>query len=96
MLSEIVETGPVDALFRQPSHPYTRGLINSLPLPARRGQMLEPIPGEVPKPGTRRAGCAFAPRCRHTSVNCTTDDIPLHSSGATDVRCVLPQIEAAA
>lgn len=93
---EIVEIGPVGTLFRQPSHPYTQGLINSLPLPARRGKLLEPIPGEVPKPGARSDGCTFAPRCRHASADCTLADIPLQLSGATNVRCLLSHIEAAA
>lgn len=93
---EIVETGPVNALFRQPSHPYTQGLINALPLPARRGTLLEPIPGEVPKPGARANGCTFAPRCRHANASCTMADIPIQPFGATDVRCLLSHIKAVA
>lgn len=93
---EMVETGPVGTLFRQPSHPYTQGLINSLPLPSRRGQLLEPIPGEVPKPGARGNGCTFAPRCRHASAACQMDTIPVQSVGASRVRCLLAQVEAAA
>lgn len=93
---QVVETGPVGTLFRQPSHPYTQGLINSLPLPSRRGQLLQPIPGEVPKPGARGQGCFFAPRCPHVSAQCMSQNIPVHSLGPINVRCLLAEVEAVA
>ena len=56
----IVEAGPADLLFRRPLHPYTRGLLASVP---DRGGPMAGIPGQQPPPGDRGPGCAFAPRC---------------------------------
>src|SRR5205085_173296 len=58
----IVETGPVRAILRTPQHPYTRGLIASMP-GRSRGQRLRAIDGTVPLLGNLPAGCAFHPRC---------------------------------
>jgi peptide/nickel transport system ATP-binding protein len=59
----IVEAGPADLLLHRPLHPYTRGLLASVPGPDRGGP-LAGIPGQQPPPGHRGPGCAFAPRCR--------------------------------
>src|SRR5215831_4935992 len=59
----IVEQGPVDAVFARPLHPYTRGLIGSLPVPGQRDAPLMQIPGAPPSPARLPPGCAFAPRC---------------------------------
>lgn len=74
---KIVETAPVETLFAAPAHPYTRGLMNSLPSdnPERA---LEPIPGVVPNPAYLPAGCAFHPRCKEVMPRCRTD-IPILS-----------------
>jgi peptide/nickel transport system ATP-binding protein len=58
----IVEAGPAALLFNSPLHPYTRGLLASVPVPGRGGP-LAGIPGQQPPPGHRGPGCAFAPRC---------------------------------
>ena len=58
----IVEAGPADLLLHRPLHPYTRGLLASVPGPDRGGP-LAGIPGQQPPPGHRGPGCAFAPRC---------------------------------
>ena len=69
---QIVETAPVEALFAAPAHPYTRGLLNSLPS-EEPGRALEPIPGVVPNPSYLPKGCAFHPRCREVMPRCRTD-----------------------
>nr|WP_255720760.1 ABC transporter ATP-binding protein [Acuticoccus kalidii] len=68
----IVETGPADALFGDPRHPYTRALVECQIGPATpRGAMLDTIEGSVPPPGARPGGCAFATRCSAAMGICT-------------------------
>jgi oligopeptide/dipeptide ABC transporter ATP-binding protein len=69
----IVEEGSTADLFARPAHPYTVGLLHSLPDARTRGRELIPIPGMVPDPGREPAGCAFAPRCRWRLPRCWTD-----------------------
>ena len=59
----IVETGSVGDIFRNPSHPYTRGLLDCIPNAARRGAELVAISGQMPSPWETLAACRFAPRC---------------------------------
>ena len=60
----IVETGAVRQLFERPAHPYTRGLLGSIPtLKTNRSEPLRAIEGAVPSPGALPPGCSFAPRC---------------------------------
>ncbi len=68
----IVETGPVDALLDAPIHPYTRGLLGSLPSAGIPGQPLMQIPGATPSLARLPQGCAFAPRCTLASDVCRT------------------------
>lgn len=72
---ELVEQAPVETLFAAPSHPYTRGLLGSLPR-LGGGGVPEGIPGRVPGPGERPSGCAFAPRCRHVMPHCDSEAPP--------------------
>jgi oligopeptide/dipeptide ABC transporter ATP-binding protein len=66
----IVETADVRALFERPRHPYTHGLMNSMPsLSTDRGR-LQTIPGVVPSPGKRPPGCYFADRCERAQPRC--------------------------
>jgi len=59
----IVETGAVEQVFRNPRHPYTQALLESLPSRKKRGRRLYSIPGTVPHPAYKPAGCPFHPRC---------------------------------
>ena len=68
----VVEQAGAQELFRRPSHPYTRGLLHSIPRPGRpEGVRLESIPGMVPPLHAMPTGCAFAPRCARADDVCT-------------------------
>jgi peptide/nickel transport system ATP-binding protein len=66
----VVEDGPIGAILRSPRHPYTRGLLDSLPSMAAPGQELRQIPGSMPSLANLPPGCAFAPRCAHADAAC--------------------------
>ena len=66
----VVEDAPVDALFRSPGHPYTEGLMASVPPLEGGGARLYAIPGRIPDPDEQIAGCRFAPRCAHVEAIC--------------------------
>ncbi len=85
----VVEHGPVEAVVRQPRHPYTRALIDSLPHAASRGQRLYSIPGAAPPLLALPPGCAFAPRCGRASAACTAVP-PVSSTGGREFRCFHP------
>ncbi len=68
---EVVETGTVGALFHQPSHPYTAGLLGCVPrISGGAGARLDAIPGSLPPPHERLPGCTFAPRCQLARAQC--------------------------
>ncbi|SES90201.1 peptide/nickel transport system ATP-binding protein [Marinobacter segnicrescens] len=67
---EVVETSPVDDVLRRPGHPYTSGLLRSLPRLSDRGGRLPFIPGRVPSPNAMPEGCRFQARCPHASEGC--------------------------
>jgi len=71
-LGRIVEGSTVDEVFHSPKHPYTQGLLNSIPSLASRKDRLEPIKGVVPDPFEVPAGCGFEPRCPHAMEICKT------------------------
>ena len=74
----IVEEAPVIDLYEDPLHPYTRGLLNSIPkLDEERQERLPSIPGEVPELITLPMGCNFSPRCKYADEKCMHDDPPL-------------------
>jgi oligopeptide/dipeptide ABC transporter ATP-binding protein len=86
----IVEIGPVRRIFRQPAHPYTRALIESIPrLGARRGR-LTAIEGQPPDLADLPPGCSFAPRCPAVMERCRVEEPPALALGADHLaRCWL-------
>jgi len=93
----IVEHGTVDQVLDDPQHPYTQGLIGSLPSAnsrtRRRGARLRQIPGMAPNLLTMPAGCAFAPRCARASAACATRpemSAPRADAPGHRVRCFHP------
>lgn len=79
-LGEIVEQGPTEALFSQPTHPYTEGLLSSIPqADPHLDRSREKLSGEIPSPIDPPSGCAFHPRCSYATDECTTDDPPLEA-----------------
>ena len=87
----IVEYAPVEALFEAPQHPYTQGLLTSMPsLATDRSRQLPAIAGSVPHPSRLPAGCAFTPRCPHALSPCMTERPPEVATGPGHrVRCWL-------
>jgi oligopeptide/dipeptide ABC transporter ATP-binding protein len=77
----VVETGAVDAVFREPRHPYTLGLLRSVPDVDGVRERLSSIPGAPPDPAAPPAGCPFHPRCPFAIAECTHGDFPLRRLG---------------
>ncbi|MGY6717476.1 ABC transporter ATP-binding protein [Bacillus licheniformis] len=70
----IVEEGGVTAVFDSPKHPYTKGLFASIPAFTGKSERLSSIEGQVPKPGSIKKGCMFAPRCPHKRERCVEEE----------------------
>ena len=83
----VVERGPVQDIFYRSEHPYTAGLLASLPRLDRR-VALTPIGGSPPALDDLPPGCAFQDRCRHAVAACANDDVPLVAVGATEAACI--------
>ena len=90
---KVVEEAPVGELFAHPRHPYTQGLIRSIPridLAATHKQRLEAIAGTVPKLVAPPEGCRFAPRCKYAMAACTRATPPLRTvAPGHKVACIL-------
>ncbi|MCF8720938.1 ABC transporter ATP-binding protein [Nitrospina gracilis] len=93
---KIVEEAPVVELFEDPKHPYTRGLLRSLPKD-EPGKPLETIAGTVPNPVNLPSGCAFHPRCPDVMDECSREIPPVYRTGPNQTAaCYLYKTNAVA
>ncbi|MGD6818447.1 ABC transporter ATP-binding protein [Metabacillus sp. 113a] len=92
---QIAEEGDVNAIFSSPKHPYTRGLLQSVPDIRTKKEKLFSIDGQVPKPGSIKKGCPFANRCEFVQPVCLEEDPVLIEHGQQKVRCWLYKEEVA-
>ncbi len=92
----VVEDGPVGQVLDAPLHPYTHGLIGSVPSRNRRGTPLQQIPGMTPSLLNLPSGCAFAARCPRADGACTTPPALTTYVAGRNARCVHPHLEGPA
>jgi peptide/nickel transport system ATP-binding protein len=86
---KMVEAGPTRAILKNPRHPYTRGLLDSVPSRNARGAPLPQIPGSTPSLLRLGSGCAFAPRCAFATEACRVAPETV-TDGAGALRCHNP------
>ena len=94
---QVVEQAPASVIFTdcKQSHPYTEGLMNSIPRIDGEKNKLEPIPGVVPHPLALPKGCKFAPRCKYCTQKCVEEEPELvEVAPGQKVRCFYPEKEA--
>ena len=84
---QVVEQAAVDDLFARPGHPYTRGLIASIPSMTLQNERLFSIDGTPPALGALPAGCAFHPRCVAAQEICRREAPPMRGAGGHDAAC---------
>ncbi|KQL43940.1 peptide ABC transporter ATP-binding protein [Brevibacillus choshinensis] len=87
---QVVESADVRTIFNRPTHPYTQGLLASLPTSNERKGELQSIPGSVPRPDEVPVGCAFAPRCSYATDRCREERPPLIAIENQLCRCWFP------
>ena len=93
----VVEDGPADRLLRDPRHPYTWSLLQSVPRMDRPLTRLVAIPGQPPDPAARPPGCTFSPRCPFVQPQCRDAEPPLAATEPGRLaRCWLPMHDMAA
>ena len=93
---QVVEQAPAEVIFRNctESHPYTEGLMLSIPRLEIESDRLEPIPGVVPHPLALPKGCKFGPRCKYCTQKCIDEEPPLSKiNDKQAVRCFYPNKE---
>ena len=88
---EIVEEASASEIFANPRHPYTQGLLSSIPSAAGDSKHLYTIPGRVPDPRVLPPACLFAPRCPYVITRCWHDHPGLEASNGHPLRCWNPQ-----
>ena len=82
-----VEYGSIEDIFERPKHPYTQGLLNSIPRLDEDVEMLNTIEGTVPAPDAMPSGCRFAPRCPYGNQRCMTENPGIYHAGNSLVSC---------
>jgi peptide/nickel transport system permease protein len=93
----IVEIGPTQDVLANPAHPYTRKLIDCVPILGEPQRRLDAIEGLPPPVDRLPPGCAFAPRCPYVETRCREGDIALDEAGTERaVRCIKPLVEGRA
>jgi oligopeptide/dipeptide ABC transporter, ATP-binding protein, C-terminal domain len=90
---QVVETGVVAAVFHAPQHPYTAALLNALPERSAAFARLSSLPGVVPGPYDRPAGCLLNPRCPTVADLCRVREPHLRTVNGREVRCHFPLLE---
>ncbi|MEO8278120.1 MAG: ABC transporter ATP-binding protein [Ideonella sp.] len=90
----IVEVGPVQAVIHSPAHPYTVGLMGSIPSMDENRERLLQIEGAMPRLNAIPTGCAFHPRCPRAFARCSVERPDLLASGATSAACWLHAVDA--
>ncbi len=90
----IAEIGPVSEVTRRPRHPYTAGLMASIPSVLRRNATLQQIDGVMPRLGAIPPGCSFHPRCSRSSAHCSATR-PILGAGVHEAACHHPIAEMA-
>jgi peptide/nickel transport system ATP-binding protein len=89
-VGQIVERGDTEALFREPQHPYTRGLLQAVPSADPQRRSLEPhVLGDVPSPADPPPGCRFHTRCAEVFERCSREEPSLFRAGSGEARCFL-------
>ncbi len=90
---KIVEYGPVDDVLDRPLHPYTQGLLRSIPGESlmEKGKPLKQIPGSMPSLLSLPPGCAFAPRCEYARPECQ-NPVDMRTRDKRSVRCLFPLV----
>jgi len=78
---KIVETGSIFDVYKNPAHPYTQGLMASIPRLDQKGDKLTPITGAPPSLMRIPSGCSFNPRCPYAQERCTQEEPPMYEVG---------------
>ena len=88
-LGKVCEIGPTAEVYGHPRHPYTRFLLDAVPLPdpSRRGKEIRLLQGDPPSPANPPSGCRFRTRCPYARERCAREEPPLHDMGGVQVAC---------
>ena len=88
-LGKICEIGPTEEVYQHPHHPYTRFLLDAVPVPdpAQRGKEIRLLKGEPPSPADPPSGCRFRTRCPYAAERCAAEEPALRKVGGTEAAC---------